>query len=77
MKMYKKHLKAWGVKKNIPASDMIPMIRIAEQRRSENKETVFMCRGRPVQPGKLRRFAKRHKLMAHGADGAPCDEQGG
>lgn len=39
------------------------MLGIAERRRRmENKETIFYCRGKLVDPVKLRRFAKRHKL---------------
>ncbi|KAL2126637.1 hypothetical protein VTI74DRAFT_490 [Chaetomium olivicolor] len=62
-KMFKKNLKAWGLDKNHTTAESLAMIRIAERRRLANKQTVFYRRGRLVEPGKLRRFAKRHKLM--------------
>lgn len=73
--MYKKHLKSWGLEKNIKAAEMIAMLRIAEQRRRNNKETRFVRRGRPVEPEKLRRFAKRYKLPVGGSL-PPSDQQG-
>ncbi|KAL2261297.1 hypothetical protein VTK26DRAFT_4439 [Humicola hyalothermophila] len=74
-KMYKKHLRLWGVKKNIPASEMIPMLKIEGRRRNENKETRFAFCGQPVEPKKMRRSAKRYKLtISHGANGGLDDE---
>ncbi|GAB1321031.1 Clr5 domain-containing protein [Madurella fahalii] len=73
-KMYKKHLKSWGLEKNIKAVEMIAMLHIAEQRRRINKETRFIRRGRPVEPEKLRRFAKRYKLPVGGGL-RPSDQQ--
>lgn len=75
-KMYKKHIKAWGFEKNIKTAEMIAMIKIRELRRSKNKETLFIRRGRPVEPGKLRRFEKRHKLAEQGTAGTMSDQQG-
>ncbi|KAL2015640.1 hypothetical protein VTK56DRAFT_5061 [Thermocarpiscus australiensis] len=75
-KMYKKHLKAWGLEKNIKTSEMIAMIEIARRRRLQNKGTLFVRRGKPVDPGKLRRFAKRRGLLvADGAAASLSDQQ--
>lgn len=74
--MYKKHIKAWGFRKNINTPEMTAMLKIAEQRRSENKETHFVRHGRVVEPNKIRRFAKRHKLTAQGATGVLSDQRG-
>lgn len=65
--MYKKHLRSWGLKKHIGTAEMTAMLQIAEQRRRENKETLFARRGRPVDPEKLRRFAKRYRLPVGGS----------
>ena len=51
------------------------MLRIAEIRRMGNKETEFIRRGKPVEPTKLRRFAKRHKLTPERA-ASMLDEPG-
>jgi hypothetical protein len=64
--MYKKHFKAWGLEKNLKTEESFAMIKIRERRRLANKDTVFMRHGKPVEPGKLRRFEKRHKLTADG-----------
>ncbi|KAK4039397.1 ankyrin repeat-containing domain protein [Parachaetomium inaequale] len=61
-KSYKRKFKAWGLKKNHNKDESIAMLRIAEKRRMENKETDFIRRGKPVELAKLRRFARRHKL---------------
>ncbi|KAL2142558.1 hypothetical protein VTI28DRAFT_1061 [Corynascus sepedonium] len=62
-KSYKRNFKAWGLEKNLKREESIAMLGIAERRRRmENKETIFYCRGKIVDPVKLRRFAKRHKL---------------
>ncbi|AEO69729.1 uncharacterized protein THITE_2120440 [Thermothielavioides terrestris NRRL 8126] len=74
-KMYKKHLKAWGLEKNLKTAESIAMLKIAERRRAANKDTRFTCRGRPVEPGKLRRFAKRHNLVVDGAANALSDQK--
>jgi hypothetical protein len=74
--MYKKHLKAWGLEKNLKTAESIAMLKIAERRRAANKDTRFTCRGRPVEPGKLRRFAKRHNLVVDGAANALSDQKG-
>jgi hypothetical protein len=65
--MYKKYLKAWGLEKNLKTRESIAMLRIAERRRLANKETHFFRHGQLVEPGKLRRFAKRHKLIGDAA----------
>ena len=75
-KMYKKHIKAWGFEKNIKTPEMLAMFKISEQRRSKNKDTRFIRHGRLVEPGKIRRFAKRHNLTAQGATGTLSDQQG-
>ncbi|KAK3902940.1 ankyrin repeat-containing domain protein [Staphylotrichum tortipilum] len=70
-KMYKKHFKDWGLAKNLTTEESIAMISIAKKRREvDNKETIFTRRGRRVEPGKLRRFEKRH-----GAAGSFYDAQ--
>lgn len=74
--MYKQRLKTWGLEKNIKKTESIAMLRIEEQRRSENKKTRFIRRGKPVELGKLRRFARRHKLTAEGAINALSGEHG-
>ncbi len=75
--MYKKHFKDWGLAKNITTEESKAMIGIAKRRRNvHNKETVFIRRGREVDPGKLRRFEKRHGLAADGATSAFYDAQG-
>lgn len=74
--MYKKHFKAWGLEKNLKADESIAMLRIAERRRMANKKTNFVRRGKPVEPGKLRRFAKRHGLMGDEVAGSPSSAQG-
>jgi hypothetical protein len=73
--MYKKQLKAWGLQKNIKTSEMMAMIRIEGRRRGENKKTQFIRHGIPVEPEKLRRFARRHKLEL-GETLSPSDQQG-
>jgi hypothetical protein len=75
-KMYKKHIKAWGFEKNIKTPEMLAMFKISELRRSKNKDTRFIRRGRLVEPGTIRRFAKRHNLTAQGATGTLPDQQG-
>jgi hypothetical protein len=75
--MYKKYLKAWGLEKNLKTEEAIAMLRITAKRLKEgNKKTLFFRRGRPVDPGKLRRFAKRHKLAVNEATGPLPVEQG-
>lgn len=74
--MYKKHFKAWGLEKNLKPHESIAMIKIRERRRLANKDTVFMRYGRPVEPGKLRRFEKRHKLTADGGADMLHDAEG-
>ena len=75
--MYKKHFKDWGLAKNISTNESMAMISIAKKRRDVyNKDTVFIRRGRPVEPGKLRRFEKRHGLTADEAAGSFYDAQG-
>ncbi|KAK4237614.1 ankyrin repeat-containing domain protein [Achaetomium macrosporum] len=77
-KMYKMYLKAWGLEKNLKTRESIAMLRIAERRRLANKETHFFRHGQLVEPGKLRRFAKRHslklKLIGDGAAAHSADE---
>lgn len=75
-KMYKKHLKAWGLEKNLKTTEAVAMLKIAEQRRAANKDTNFIRRGKPVEPGKLRRFAKRHKFRVDSEAAALSDLQG-
>ncbi|KAL2167337.1 hypothetical protein VTG60DRAFT_1407 [Thermothelomyces hinnuleus] len=68
-KSYKKFLKAWGLKKNLKREESIAMVKIsAWRRRMENKDTIFYCRGKLVDPEKLRRFMKRHKFTHDHAD---------
>ncbi len=75
--MYKKHFKAWGLEKNLKSEESIAMIKIAEHRRlTSNKDTIFIRRGKPVEPGKLRRFAKRHGLVVDGGASSQRDAQG-
>ena len=76
--MYKKHFKAWGLEKNLKSEESIAMIKIAGKRRIANKDTRFVRRGKPVEPAKLRRFAKRHNLTEtlDGDDGSVHDPQG-
>jgi hypothetical protein len=75
-KLYKKHFKEWGLEKNLKTDESIAMIKIRERRRLANKDTVFIRRGKPVEPGKLRRFEKRHKLTADGGADLLHDSQG-
>ncbi|KAK4154934.1 Clr5 domain-containing protein [Chaetomidium leptoderma] len=73
-KMYKKRFKAWGLQKNLSTDESMAMCQIDEQRRIvKNKKTLFLRRGKLVEPGKLRRFRKRHKLMADGGSGTLLD----
>ncbi|KAK3301776.1 uncharacterized protein B0T15DRAFT_323067 [Chaetomium strumarium] len=74
-KMYKKYLKAWGLEKNLKTRESIAMLKIAERRRLANKETHFFRHGQLVDPGKLRRFAKRHKLIGDGAAAQLADHE--
>ncbi len=76
--MYKKHFKAWGLEKNLKSDESIAMIKIAGKRRIANKDTRFVRRGKPVEPAKLRRFAKRHNLTEtlDGGAGSVHDPQG-
>jgi hypothetical protein len=75
--MYKKHFKAWGLEKNLKREESIAMLKIAEQRRiASNKDTLFIRRGKPVEPAKLRRFAKRHGLTVDGGASSLHDAQG-
>lgn len=75
--MYKNHFKAWGLQKNLNKDESIAMLKIKEQRWVvHKKKTEFIRRGKRVDPGKLRRFAKRHKLVADGGVSSLRDTEG-
>jgi hypothetical protein len=74
--MYKKYFKTWGLEKNIKTLESIYMIGIAEQRRAEKKDTIFIRHGQVVDLRKLNRFKRRHKLTKGGGADSLLDAQG-
>jgi hypothetical protein len=60
-KQYKDRIKKWGLNKHIQKDEMEAMIRIRHERKmTDNKETIFLLRGRPVNTEKIDRYEKEH-----------------
>ncbi|EMR67349.1 hypothetical protein UCREL1_5651 [Eutypa lata UCREL1] len=58
-KMYKTHIKKWGIDKNMKARDAIEIVRQQKARAAMGKSSVVYVRGRRVEPSKMQQYLHR------------------
>lgn len=69
---YKAKIKEWGMRKNIPLSDMMVVnSKVTKRAREDGKDTLFIVGGVPAHPQRLTRFQKR-KFVKNRTPKSPC-----
>ena len=59
LKQYKSRITRWHLDKNIKDEEMRIILREQQRRRLEGKDSVFVVRGRKVDPKKIERYVQR------------------
>ncbi|CAD6587334.1 MAG: hypothetical protein ASARMPREDX12_002811 [Alectoria sarmentosa] len=62
MKMYKTHLKEWGLDKKKKEEDMVAVACLNKKRRDECKASTFLVRGKVVDYADVVRYWKRKRI---------------
>ncbi|KAL9599601.1 MAG: hypothetical protein Q9219_003757 [cf. Caloplaca sp. 3 TL-2023] len=72
-RQYKRRISEWHLDKNVKEDEMRAIIAMEAMRLRQGKESTFYVRGHPVDPTKIKRFARRKRIDQNSSANGVCN----